>query len=106
MTKVQINPGICGFTVVARVEKDKDRNFHINLDTECEMVKKMAEEIPFLEFRAPFSAILHNPVYRSASKHLKHPACPVPSAILKAIEVEAGVCLPRPVSMSFIEEKD
>jgi hypothetical protein len=106
MTKVQVNAGVCGFTVVVRVEEDKDRNFHISLDTECEMVKKMAEEISFLEFRAPFAAILHNPVYRSASKHIKHPACPVSSAILKAIEVEAGVCLPRPVSITFAEEQE
>lgn len=106
MTKVQVNPGVCGFTVVVRVEKDKDRNFHISLDTECEMVKKMSEEISLLEFRAPFSAILHNPVYRSASKNLKHAACPVPSAILKAIEVEAGACLPRPVTITFAEEQE
>jgi hypothetical protein len=106
MTKVLVNPGVCGFTVSVRVERDKARNFHISLDTECKMVKKMAEDISFLEFRAPFSAILHNPVYRSASKNLKHAACPVPSAILKAIEVEVGACLPRPVSIAFIEEKD
>jgi hypothetical protein len=106
MTKVQINAGVCGFTVDVRVERDKDRNFHISLDTECEMVKKMAEEISFLEFRAPFSAILHNPVYRSASKNLKHAACPVPSGILKAIEVEAGACLPRPITITFAEEQE
>ncbi len=105
MTKAQINPGVCGFTVNVRVERDKDRNFHISLDTECKMVKKMAEEISFLEFRAPFSAILHNPVYRSASQNLKHAACPVPSGILKAIEVEAGACLPRPVSVTFEAEQ-
>jgi len=106
MTKVQVNPGVCGFTVIVRVERDRDRNIHISLDTECEMVKKMAEEISFLEFRAPFSAILHNPVYRVASKNLKHPACPVPSGILKAIEVEMGACLPRPVGITFIENQD
>jgi hypothetical protein len=106
MTKVQVNPGVCGFTVVVKVERDRERNFHISLDTECEMVKKMAEELSFLEFRAPFSAILHNPVYRSASKNLKHAGCPVPAAILKAIEVEAGACLARPVSMTFIEAED
>ncbi|MBI5634058.1 MAG: hypothetical protein HZA15_11330 [Nitrospirae bacterium] len=106
MTKVQVNPGVCGFAVVVKVERDKERNFHIYLDTECEMVKKMAEELSFLEFRAPFSAILHNPVYRSASRNLKHAACPIPSAILKAIEVEAGACLPRPVTITFAEEQE
>lgn len=106
MTKVQVNAGVCGFTVIIKVERDKDRNFHISLDTECEMVKKMAEDVSFLEFRAPFSAILHNPVYRSASKNLKHAACPVPSAILKAIEVEVGASLPRPVSITFVAAED
>ena len=106
MTKVQVNPGVCGFTVDVSIEKDQDRNFHISLDTECGMVKKMAEDISFLNFRAPFSAILHNPVYRSASKNLKHAACPAPSAILKAIEVEAGACLPRPVTITFAEEQE
>lgn len=104
MTKVQVNSGVCGFSVIVRVRRDKDRNFHVSLETECGMVKKMEEDIAFLEFRAPFSVILHNPVYRSASKNLKHAACPVPSAILKAIEVEAGACLARPVTITFAEE--
>lgn len=108
MTKVRVEAGACGFAVDVTVRMDRDKNFHVSLDTECEMVKKMAGEIALLEFRAPFASILHNPVYRSASKHLKHPACPVPSGILKAIEVEAGVCLPRPVSIEFMvrEGKD
>ena len=101
MTQVTVEAGICGFSVLVSVQRDKDRNLHISLDTECEMVKKMAEDISFLEFRAPFAAIMHNPVYKSASKNLKHAACPVPSGIVKAIEVELGVCLPRPVSITF-----
>lgn len=101
MTRVTVEAGICGFSVLVSVQRDKDRNLHISLDTECEMVKKMAEDISFLEFRAPFAAIMYNPVYKSASKNLKHAACPVPSGIVKAIEVELGVCLPRPVSITF-----
>ncbi len=106
MTKVRINPGVCGFGVTVSVQKDQDRNIRVSLDTECEMVKKMAEEIAFLDFRAPFSAIMHNPVYRSASKNLRHAACPVPCGILKAIEVELGACLPRPVDISFADDRE
>jgi len=105
MTRVEIKSGVCGFAVLVTVKKDKDRNFHITIETDCEMVKKMEEDIAQLEFRAPFTTILHNPVYRSASKHLKHPACPVPCGILKAIEVEAGACLPRPVTITFQDKK-
>ncbi len=103
MTTVAVDAGACGFTVNITVSMDRERRFHVSIDTECEMVKKMASEISLLEFRSPFVSILHNPVYRSASKHLKHPACAVPSGILKAIEVEAGICPPRTVSIRFPE---
>jgi hypothetical protein len=33
------------------------------------------------------------------SKHCPHPACPVPSGILKAVEVAAGLALPRDASI-------
>ena len=34
-----------------------------------------------------------------AAEHLVHPACPVPSGIIKAIEVEAGLALPKDASI-------
>ena len=105
MTRVKINAGVCGYIALVSVEKDSSKNLHISVETECEMVRKLVAEIAELDFRAPFSAILHNPVYRAASANLKHPACPVPSGILKAIEVECGVCLPRPVTIAFPDEK-
>jgi len=56
VTKVQIDAGVCGFTALVSVKKDKERNVHLSIETGCEMVNKMAAEISFLEFRAPFSA--------------------------------------------------
>lgn len=101
MTKVIVNPGVCGFSVTVEADKDKDKKIHLSLDTECEMVKKMLAEISVLDMMAVFARHLNNPVYISASKHLKHAACPVPSAILKAIEVEAGLNVPKDVSILF-----
>jgi hypothetical protein len=36
---------------------------------------------------------------------LKHAACPVPSAILKAIEVEAGLNVAKDATIVFLTEK-
>ena len=33
-----------------------------------------------------------------------HPACPVPTGIIKAIEVEAGLALPRDVATKISKE--
>lgn len=71
------------------------------MDTECEMVREMLDEISQLDMRSLFTNHIDNPLYRSAAKHLKHAACPVPSAILKAAEVELGLCLAEDVTITF-----
>lgn len=101
MTGVIVNSGICGFSVRIMVVMEKDKKIHVFLETECEMVKRMLEDISILDMRAAFSGFARNPVYRSAAMHLRHVACPVPCGILKAVEVEAGVCIPRDVSIVF-----
>lgn len=74
------------------------------LDTECEMVQKMKEDISSLDMRDAFKGHLVNPVYRSAAMHLKHVACPVPAGILKALEVELELCLPKNASIIIEQE--
>ncbi len=101
MTKVIVNPGACGFIVEVTAEKGKDKKVHIFLETGCEMVRKMLDDIGAIEVMALFSGLLNNPVYRSAAKNLKHVSCPVPSGILKAVEVEAGMAVPKEVSIIF-----
>lgn len=104
MTTVIVNPGACGFTVTIRAEKGKDKKITVALDTSCEMVKAMAGDIKTLNVMSLFIGFQNNPVYQSAARRLKHSACPVPGGILKAIEVEAGMNLPRDVSIVFLEE--
>jgi len=65
------------------------------------MVLSMLDDISLLDTRAAFTGYLNNPVYRSAAMHLKHVACPVPMGILKALEVEMGLCVPKEVSIKF-----
>ena len=82
---------------------DEDgKNISISLETECEMIEKMSEDLASVNKMTVFTGFLSNPVYKSAAAHLKHTACPVPSGIIKAMEVEAGFCLPKDVSITFI----
>ncbi len=105
MTKVKIKSGACGFSVLITAEKDRDKKIHISLETECEMVKQMLPDISPLDMMTLFSGWLNNPVYKSASKQLKHVSCPVPSGILKAVEAEAGLAVPKEVSIIFLNGK-
>jgi hypothetical protein len=105
MTKVVIHAGACGFSVTVAARKGEKRMICLSVETECEMVKKMAEELPELDMMSVFTRLLDNPLYRSAAKHLKHVTCPVPGGILKAMEVEAGFAVPKDVSITFVESE-
>jgi pentose-5-phosphate-3-epimerase len=105
MTKVVVNSGACGFTVTVKAEKGKERTISLSLDTACEMVQKMLGDIATVDRMVTLIGFRDNPVYQSAAKHLKHVACPVPSAILMAIETEAGMNVPKDARIEFIREK-
>ena len=105
MTTVVVNSGACGFTVTIKAEKGKERKITLSLDTSCEMVQKMLADIATVDGRVTLVGFRDNPVYQSAARHLKHVACPVPSAILKAIETEAGMNVPKDVTIGFVREK-
>jgi hypothetical protein len=85
-------------------EPGADRKVRITLDTDCEMVRKMIDDVRELDRTAALTGFASNPVYRAAAKHLKHVACPVPSGILKAIEVEAGLNVPRDATIIFASD--
>lgn len=103
-TEVEVTSGICGFKTRIRARKGEGKKVHLVLDSDCEMVSSMQDDVAELDMMAAFVRFLDNPVYRSASRRLKHVACPVPSGILKALEVEAGLCLPKNAGIVFIKE--
>src|SRR5574340_1263171 len=104
MTKILIQPGACGMLVTVEVEKKDKKTFTVTINSECEMVRKLGAELPELDFMDVFKRIRENPVYAKVAVCLKHVSCPVPTGILKALEVEAGLAVPRDVSIVF--EKD
>ena len=49
-------------------------------------------------------AIPENPVCRAAGPRLKHAACPVPAAIIKALEVAAGLNVPKDATITCVPD--
>jgi hypothetical protein len=86
------------------VEKKDKRTYELRVSSECKMVVKLGKDVPELTMMDAFKRLQDNPVYKGAATCLKHVACPVPAAILKALEVEAGLNLPRDVSIKFVNE--
>jgi hypothetical protein len=101
MTRVTVDPGICGFPTTIEVTKLSPKKVKVDISSDCEMVASLGSQLSELDSRDALRSHGRSAVYECAFRQLKHVACPVPAAILKAIEVELGAALPRDVSIRF-----
>lgn len=102
LSKVTVFAGICGFTSIIKVQGTDDYKAKVKISSPCEMIKKMGAELTELDWtRSVTREMCDSLVYKTADKYITHTACPVPSAILKAVEVEFGLALPKDVSMKI-----
>jgi len=100
MTRVIVNPGICGFVAAIEVSKIAKRKFRVVITSDCETITKLGESLAEAD---QWDALKQytNEIHKAASKCHLHATCPIPVAILKAIEVEAKLALPRDVTIQF-----
>jgi hypothetical protein len=101
MARAEINPGVCGFTTTVETSMD-GKACNIKIASECKAIQKLAEELvrvqPFdeISFRKSTPTIL-----QLGAKYCSHAACPVPVGVVKAVEVAAGLALPRDVEIKL-----
>ncbi|MDW7674207.1 MAG: hypothetical protein SCK28_06705 [Bacillota bacterium] len=107
MSTAIIKPGACGMeTKVIVSTKDKGA-LDINIETNCAHIKKMEEGLKEKELDGiteSFAKFSSSSIYQLADKHCRHLACPVPCGIIKAIEVESGMALPKEVEITISKE--
>ena len=99
---VTLDPGICGFPCTIEATRVEKRKVLVTIrDPECEHVQRLSESFNEIGLRDLFAPISRNPVFISAERAGCHPSCPIPIAIMKAVEVAMGMALPRDVFIRF-----
>jgi hypothetical protein len=99
MARAEIFAGACGFTtnVEARME---GKVCNLQIESDCAAIRRLAEQIPQVEPFKEISRRGEGPLILSQGyKYCSHTACPVPSGIIKAVEVAAGLNLPVDASI-------
>ena len=101
MAKAEIFSGICGFSTVVEATMDgKVCNLQIN--SECAAIQKLAQELTQVNPYREISTRRAMPqTLEMGAKYCTHAACPVPTGIIKAVEVEAKLALPKDVSIKL-----
>lgn len=106
MAKVTVKAGICGMTteIVATAEEPYGP-VHVDITSDCPHVQKLAAGLHEVNSLKECSYRGEGPqTLRLAARYLPHAACVVPPSIIKAIEVAAGLALPKDVTITVSKE--
>ena len=106
MAKAEICSGVCGFNTTVIANADGDGKVHLQIESDCKSVRKLAAELTEVDPFKEFSWRRGDPVtMQLAPKCLAHPACPVPAGIIKAVEVAAGLALPADATIKLSKDE-
>ncbi len=95
MIEVYVKPGICGLKSRISAHSSDMMHADLSIESDCPAILNLAREIKTVdgtkEIFAPFGM---STVFQQARLVLSHAACPVPTAVLKAVEVACGFAIP------------
>jgi len=106
---VEIEAGICGFKTTCRAASEDDRNVAFEIESECETIRAFAAKLKekgaidaFEEISAKGESI----VLATAREMLKGccGACAAPIGVFKAMQVAAGIALPKDIQITLTKD--
>jgi hypothetical protein len=107
---VEIDAGVCQFRTVAWVTCNDGQNVTFdNIETKCEKIDKLGvllKEKGLIDAYQEISPKAEGVIMQTARLLLKGgcTGCAVPMGLFKAMQVAAGLALPRDVSIKLIRE--
>lgn len=104
MTKVTIDPGICGLKTKVEASSEDGMSVKVHVASGCPSVNQMLVDLgeEFDAYEICLSKPGDNDLYRYAAQHFPgHACCPVIAGIIKCMEVECKLALPKTVTISF-----
>jgi hypothetical protein len=102
MPIVTVTSGNCKFTARIEAQANPEGMIQVSIACDCPRVAEFAAAIGALSATCAAGwKCADFFVYEPAAKANLHPACPVPVAALKALEVAAGLAAPQDVLIHF-----
>ncbi len=96
MAKVKIDAGICGFHTTVESKGLENYRVKLTIESDCPDIRNLAENLKEVEAFNEISFRKGIPeTLQKGQEYCAHASCPVPVGIIKAIEVAAGLALPK-----------
>ena len=106
MTKVRIDPGICGLITKVEARAEDETGVKVKIVSACKSIREMAEALgeDFDSYEVCLQKPGQGPFYEYAREHFPvHVSCPAINGIIKCLEVESHLALKKNASIEFIE---
>ncbi len=101
---VNVDAGVCKMKTRITAKQNDDAMVDLSVESDCPYILRMSWKFkpvnPYTEIEAP---IKETDIYGWATEELPHAACPVPCALIKAVEVASDMGIKRDVSITFEE---
>ena len=104
MTRAEVNPGICGLRGTIVAIADGQGKVKVDIESECTYIQELADKIKELDPYGEWDSFFNSSAYQAANVCFSHTDCVMPAAILKAVNVEAGLALPADVTIKISKE--
>ena len=104
MSKIAVNvdPGICGLKSRIVAESADGMTASVELVSDCPDIQRFNGKLDGIDAMTEvFKPFGESVVYKLAKEYCKHAVCPVPGAILKAIEASCGFALAKDVHIEI-----
>jgi len=106
---VEIDAGVCGFKTQAKASGEDDQHVVFEVASDCENIRRLAAA---LKEREPVDAYQEiSPAAEGALMQVVRATlrgccagCAVPAGLFKAMQVAAGLALPKDVSIRLLKE--
>ena len=99
-----VKAGACGQETTLEARKCDPTHVAFEITTTCEHIQALAEALGEVDVAHDMACRLdETQVYRLATEHVCRNSCIVPAALLKVMEVTAGVFLPGDCRIEFVE---
>ena len=105
--RVCVDAGVCKMTTLITAKDNGMGLIELDIQSDCPNILKMSWRLepmsPYAEVEAEFSK---STIYQLANDAIPHTACPVPSAMVKALEVAGDLGLKREAVIRFVEDDE
>ncbi|MGL4606282.1 MAG: DUF6951 family protein [Eubacteriaceae bacterium] len=100
MATAKVCSGICGFNTTIEGKKSEGSMVALEIKSDCSIFQKIGGELKEVDgILAVFSKLGEGPIWEACKIHCKHSGCPIPTAIIKVVEITSDLALPKDVSI-------